>query len=264
MVPHIGKLGKLSTMTREEIEARVAPNPNYQYPAEAKKVLQRMRKLNDEKKMLIEFFDDKIDLIMTLINNVIQQGVSFEQLMNYIVGVTAAEYDSILLSWKEKVRHDLIRPTSWIKNNWGNKTISSWVALETEVKTIKGKNFESYVRVMPHSEYLSGSACLCQALMEITDDWVESNLGMNSSIAITLPEFPPGSSKTEPGMVPLEAVNVAYSNMRELRTACGKSRLHGGMHFRDSVANAYDLCMGVGNSAANKAKSLWNDGESHQ
>ena len=114
---------------------------------------------------------------------------------------------------------------------------------------------------MPHSEYLSGSACLCQALMEFTDDWLESNLGRNSSIAVALPEFSPGSSKCEPGMVPSEAITVVYPNMKKLRNACGNSRLHGGMHFGASVVNTYDLCMGVGNSAAYKAKSLWGESE---
>jgi len=259
VVPHIGKLGKPSTMTRKEMNSRVAPKPNYKYQAEARKVLKRMRKLNDEKKMLIEFFDDKIDLIVVMINTIAQQGVSFEQLINYVVGVTGAEYDSIILSWKEKVRHDLLRPTTWIQNNWGYKTMSTWVAFEKEVMEIKGKNFEAYVRVMPHSEYLSGSACLCHAVMEFTDDWLQNNLGMNSSVAVTLPEFPPGSSKVEPGMVPSETVSVVYPNMKKLRNACGNSRLHGGMHFGASVVNAYDLCKGVGNGAADKAKSLWGE-----
>ena len=126
------------------------------------------------------------------------------------MGVTGAKCDSIILSWKEKARHDLIRPTTWIQNNGGYETMSTWVALEKEVMEIKGKYFETCVRGTPHSECSSGSACLYHAVMEFTDGWFQNNLGMTSSIAVTLPEFLPGSSKTEPGMVPSEAFSILH------------------------------------------------------
>jgi hypothetical protein len=34
--------------------------------------------------------------------------------------------------------------------------------------------------------------------------------------------------------------------MMELRDACGESRIDGGMHFEDAVADSYSLCTDIG------------------
>ncbi|KAL7504713.1 hypothetical protein ACHAXN_002525, partial [Cyclotella atomus] len=65
------------------------------------------------------------------------------------------------------------------------------------VQTIQGKEFMSYVRVMPHAEHVSGSGCIFQALYEYMDDWLANNLNITDSMPVTL-NFPAGSSKTEP------------------------------------------------------------------
>lgn len=36
--------------------------------------------------------------------------------MNYNVGATASDYDTTLLAWGAKVKTDLVRPTTWIRN----------------------------------------------------------------------------------------------------------------------------------------------------
>ena len=40
------------------------------------------------------------------------------------------------------------------------------------VQKIKGKEFGSWSRAMPHSEYISGSACICEAMKDFTDAWM--------------------------------------------------------------------------------------------
>lgn len=253
---HIGTLAVPSTMTREELNAYTAPDPNYSYKVEANKVINRMSRLNDMKKLRIEFFDNKLNVVMLLIDKIVKSGARFEQVLNYSVGLTGAEYDAVIIAWKEKVRHDLIRPTSWIQNNMAEAKIESWVR-NTGTTSFKGKNFEAYVRVMPHSEYVSASACICTALKDYTDDWLVSNLNMTESISIEVPPYEPGSSKTEPGLVPEKTKRLKFHTMDNLKEHCGKSRLHGGMHFTASVDNANELCSGVGNNAAEIANSLW-------
>lgn len=75
-----------------------------------------MANLTDEKKMLIEFYDDKVAVVFALTQAVAAKGVPFEYILNLFLGMTSSSYDSVILAWKEKVHHDLVRPTTWIQD----------------------------------------------------------------------------------------------------------------------------------------------------
>lgn len=51
--------------------------------------------LNNEKS-LIEFFDDKIKVAFKVVEAVASHGATFEQILNFVVGLTASEYDAVL------------------------------------------------------------------------------------------------------------------------------------------------------------------------
>lgn len=147
------------------------------------------------------------------------------------------------------------------------------------LQTIKGRDFEAWVRVMPHSEYISGSACICQAIKDFTEEWmnlsapdfVGSPVGMTFdgvSIEIPIatditgrePPFVKGSSKMEPGLTPSEDLTLVASSITEFRDFCGESRLDGGMHFSKSVPDGYDLCDGIGTTVAGYSLDLLGEG----
>ena len=111
VVPHIGSMAKPRLLTRDEINNRTVPTPMYNYTHEALLVASRMANLTDEKKMLIEFYDDKVAVVFALTQAIAAKGVPFEYIVNVLVGMTASSYDSTILAWKEKVNHDLVRPT---------------------------------------------------------------------------------------------------------------------------------------------------------
>ena len=101
--------------------------------------------------------------------------------------------------------------------------------------------------------------------MELTDRWVFlKTAGAATTVQVTIPGpagFPAGSSKTEPGVTPVNEIPpIVLNSMDELRLQCGESRLDGGMHFTASVANSYTLCSGVGTAAANYAYALSDNG----
>ena len=268
VVPHIGTSAKRALLTTEEYEGkdRELDDPKYDYDDEAEKVIERLRTLTDSDKSLIEFFDDKLDVAFVVIGAVARIGASFEQILNYVVGLTASEYDSLLLAWKEKVRHDLVRPTTWINRKMEKDEVTTWAGPYQGVKTFEGKYFEAYVRVMSHSEFPSGSACICGALAEYTDQWLDlfgQDLAFpppqnSTSIPIHVPTILKGSSRTEPGMTPAADLTITYANLQELVRACGESRLDGGMHFERAVEASYELCDGVGSLGAVYASHLVN------
>jgi len=75
------------------------------------------------------------------------------------------------------------------------------------VQTIPAKDFEAYKRVMPHSEYVSGSACLSQTQEELINGYFE-RIGLNSTnYLIKLPAVGPGESIVEPGVVPSSPIH---------------------------------------------------------
>ena len=109
---------------------------------------------------------------------------------------------------------------------------------------------------MPHAEHVSGSGCIFQALYEYMDDWLANNLNITDSMPVTL-NFPAGSSKTEPGMTPVNDLTITVPFMLELRNRGSQSRLDGGMHFTLAIEAAHELCKGVGHAAANYTSHLW-------
>jgi hypothetical protein len=255
VTPHIGLIGKTSILTREELDARSLDDPQYNYDEEARLVIQRMSELSPKDKMLIEYFDDKLKVALSIAQTLVTAGTTFEQTLNFLVGFTSSEYDSVLLTWKEKVRHNLIRPTTWIQENLSDEVFMTWAGPMAGKQEIQGKNFEAYIRVMPHSEYVSGSACLCQSLYEFTDSWINTHLGKEDSIEIEL-SFKKHSSIIEPNFNPPEDISVLFDNMLNFRDACGESRLKGGMHFTASVPDGYQLCEGIGKIGNEYTKHL--------
>ena len=106
VAPHIGKLAKRAVLSDEDFNLRTLEKPEYDYNQEARQVATRLAAtaIDDMKKAKIEFFDDKIKVIFAVLNSVVSYGTSFEQLLNFVFGITSSEYDSILVSWKEKVK----------------------------------------------------------------------------------------------------------------------------------------------------------------
>ena len=117
VTPHIGRIGKTALFTKEQFDARELNSPSFDYDVESRLVMERMASLSDTDKMLIEFMDDKFSVTFAVIGAVAMKGASFEQILNFVTGLNAVEYESIMLAWKEKVEHNLIRPTH------GSKTI---------------------------------------------------------------------------------------------------------------------------------------------
>lgn len=91
--------------------------------------------------------------------------MSLEAQTCFTLGHTVAENDDVLLAWKEKVRHDRIRPTSLVQA-LGEFEVTSFDG------TNKASDWVPFVRVMPHAEYPSGYGCLCVALAQYVDEFI--------------------------------------------------------------------------------------------
>merc|ERR1719336_2823683 len=123
---------------------------------------------------------------------------TFEEFNFFLLGLSAAEEDALVQVWREKVRHDSIRPTTVIQS-WGDEEVVTYAGDPSPgPRPIAAKDFEAFIRVMPHSEFPSGSSCLCSAYVEFTEHYLQRIL-------------------------------------QDLKRQCGESRLWGGMHFAEAV-----------------------------
>ena len=263
VTPHIGTTAAFRYLPESERSNRVAPAPGYSRNRrqEMRAVIDRMAALDDVKKMQVEAFDNKIlianSVVAAFVGKVLTDGyqdlelgqpgliLSYERLVHFVAGYVAGEYDSVIIAWKEKVAYDLIRPTSAIKR-WqgGRKGITTWTKFNG-VQTFDSTDFEAYKRVMPHSEYVSGSSCLFETVKEFVEGYL-TTIGLDpSSFPVAIGPFPAGSSSVEPGMTPATDLTLTYPNIATMADVGSESRLDGGIHFGAAVPGGQILCSGI-------------------
>ena len=122
-------------------------------------------------------------------------------------------------------------------------------------QTYLGKNFEAYLRTMPHAEYPSGSSCICSA-------YAEGQKLLYNDIDILIPpltyQVSPFSSEIEPLTTPKKNITFTYFGWGDISKRCGETRYEGGMHFTESVPAGVQLCADIGRQVAQKVIGIKN------
>ena len=183
-------------------------------------------------------------------------------------GYEITQYDAVIQVWLEKRRWDLIRPTTVIKRK-GDELITTWAGPHKGIGEIRASDFESYHRVMPHSEYPSGSSCICFAVAQFTDMVLKDMFDYDDDLSIPIGYdlfngvyiFYAGSSVIEPGTTPSSDLYLTMSSLQELSDTCAESRLWGAMHFTAAIVGGPQVCDGIGPAAYQYMADLL-DGES--
>ena len=271
VTPHIGYTAKMKLYDSVD-DIPVTPPPEYNFYEEALKVVDRLKDASgdDLKKQKIAFFDNKLLVLNTVENHVKQQfseKYSFEEELLYIEGMSAGEHDATVMAWREKVRHDLVRPTTVI-HRWGSDTLNTFSGDKTAdgPVDIAARDFHAFQRVMPHSEYPSGSGCICTAYAEFTDAFT---MGYYNETISNVP-FGEGEGSTgegygcDPTMDPPLFVQLGCNDsfvipdMPGLIEECGQSRLWAGFHFTAAVTESLVLCKGIGYKAYDHVQEVRN------
>lgn len=262
VVPHVINA---KSVGNPNLRDKTLPSPNYEYYAEALKVVEELRLTasNKTRQVQIDFFDNKVDVV-GLIKHEIQEQFSdlhsYQRRIMFGFGMLLAEDDGVVLAWTEKVKHDLVRPTTVIQR-WGSDLLTTYGGDRSimEAVEIPARNFEAFVRVMPHAEYPSGSSCLCTIFREYTDGYTQKYYGGKKIDGLHYgpeghsvncgghidPSLPQGLACND------ESYVFTLKDMSELEHICGESRLWGGMHFTKSVPAGSELCTGIGEFTVN-------------
>ncbi|CAM9889716.1 unnamed protein product, partial [Ectocarpus sp. 6 AP-2014] len=219
---------------RGGVGARTLDRPPYQdrYDEAAREVLEAstVAAYDPAKLFAISLFDNKFNSLPPLkIVYFFDRGdLSLMDFLELSVKSQLAIYNSVLLAWREKVRHDAPRPTSVIRNELGDELVDAYAGPDIGIQTIKASEWEPYIRTMPHSEYPSGSSCICEGFASALRLWAGTIRSILQSGS--LPEF---------GGPILE-----FSSWTEVSQMCGDTRVWAGLHFEEAVPAGAELCGG--------------------
>jgi len=163
--------------------------------------------------------------------------------------INQAVWDASVVVWSVKRKRDAVRPVTATRFLNSDKTIFSWGGPGKGNVYQSGSAFRSWLRTMAHSEYPSGSSCMCASFAEANRQWYGGDSMYGFAFPVTK-----GSSAIEPGVVPAVNSTVGpFSTFTQYAQTCGDSRWHGGVHFRQSIDDALEFCPRVSTNVA----SLW-------
>lgn len=245
VVPHIGSTAKSIYIADKDLCRRTVPDPGYDLKKEIRLALKRTSQLDDRKKMAIEFLDNKTNSLARLSRQWrALHGIGELSFQKWADDYTtnSAIYHALLVNWREKTRHDLVRPTTVAQILGKGKVAMTYAGPGAGIQKIPVDQWEPFIRTMPHAEFPSFSACICEVFREAS---VLANNGSDQIGGTVSQKFSAGSSAVEPGIVPEQDLVLEWTRFSDIAKDCGQSRLDGGMHFTDAIPAGVQLCTGI-------------------
>jgi hypothetical protein len=142
--------------------------------------------------------------------------------------LTNAVFDAGIAAWDAKRAFDSVRAVTSISYLFHGQQIKAWRPFQG-TQTFDGSLWIPYQRTTfptpPFPEYISGHSTFSAAGAEILKLFTHSERFGDS---VT---FPQGSSNTEPGLTPKQAVTLSWATFTEAANQAGISRRYGGIHF---------------------------------
>lgn len=221
-LPHIGYSAtpylRDATLTLQD--------PNYDYYNESLDVVERLRETSGDsaKKMLISLFRGEPNFgmhglrgpIQVQVNENYVDDLSYQEMILQFFAVSLIEYDAIIQVWKEKVEHDLVRPSTIIQQ-WGDDVLNTFGG-DIDFygpQDIAARNFETILPPIDSSaEFPSIHSCFCTTLMEFWDTYL---LQMHGETLTNFTVAVPGYDNA-----------LTFPDMEEYRDKCGESMLWAG------------------------------------
>lgn len=215
------------------------------YKQQADAVLQASADLTDEEKLKAELFDNKINSLgFSAVFAALSRGLSLRGFIELDFLTNMAAYDAGIAIWREKRRHDAVRPFSAIRYIYGDSPVTAWGGPgQGTVHDLPANEWKSYLPVADHPEYPSASACFCAAHTQSARLYLGDDL-----LGWTIP-YDAGSSRIEPGFTPAAAGALYFDTWTDFAEDCGQSRVWAGVHFQAAVDESRALCNVFGDLA---------------
>ncbi|WP_345423753.1 vanadium-dependent haloperoxidase [Halioxenophilus aromaticivorans] len=221
------------------------------YVVQANEVLQASANLTEEQKLKAELFDNKIvSLGISAVHAALSQNLTLLEFIQLDFLTNMAAFDAGIFVWKEKRRHDAVRPFSAINLLYRYRWVRAWGGPGQGSADVPGDEWQSYLEEADHPEYPSASACFCQAHAQ------SARLFLGTDLLQYPVNYPAGSSRIEPGVTPASDTTLVFDTWTDLAQDCGQSRLWAGVHFRSAIDESMAFCPRFGDMAVEYMDSL--------
>lgn len=217
------------------------------YLAQAQEVLDESAGLDDYKKEIVMFFDNKLRGSQILPD--VKHLVDIVDFIQVSFLVEMASHDVGVVVWQEKQRFDAVRPVTAIHLLFDDETVSAWGGPGQGTVRMPGSSWRSFANTADHPEYPSATTSFCGAYAQSLRRYanVEDATGGYRGIR------PAGSNPVEPGISPAQDIELNFENWSDYEEACAASRVWGGVHFWPSV----EVAVPLGNQIGDLAYEYW-------
>jgi len=233
--------------------------PHGGYVAQAEHVLQLNAHLDDQQKMIAEYWADgphselppgHWTLFAEFVSRRDQH--TFDEDVQLFFEVGNAVFDAGIAVWECKRFYDSERPITAIRFLKAGKKILATVPFQGK-QVINGEDWLPYQPstfiTHPFPEYISGHSAFSASGAEILKRFTGSD---DFGASVTLPA---GSSRVEPGLTPQADVTLSWASFSEAADQAGISRRYGGIHFEEGDLLARLIGREVGGVVWDKAQS---------
>ena len=256
ITPHWGQVKPYALVSGSHYRKKIPLPANFnvepdRYRKQAQQIVQHAMYLTDEKKAIAEYWADgpftesppgHWTLFATFISERDRHDV--DQDIKMFFALTNAIFDASIVCWDAKRHFDYVRPITAIHFLFAGQTIQSWQG------PVDGAHWRPYqpasVVTPPFPEYFSGHSTFSAAGAETLRLFTGSdNFGHSALIAS-------GSSKVEPGVVPVTDITLYWATFTDAADEAGISRRYGGIHFGDGDLNGRKIGRAVARNAWQK------------
>ena len=228
--------------------------PSFDFTEQAKQVLAYSAALNDEQKVIAEYWADGPSselppghwaLFAQFVSRRDGHGVDRDAKMFF--ALTNAIFDASIASWEAKRFYDYVRPVTAINVLFKGRMVSAWAGPGLGTQLIPGENWRPYqaadVVTPPFSEYVSGHSIFSMAGATVLRLFTGSDVFGHS---VTVPAR---SLRVEPGIAPSKDVTLSWALFTDAANEAGISRRYGGIHFIDGDLVSREMGVDVGEQA---------------
>lgn len=219
---------------------------------DTEEALSALAGLTEEQKILSEYFDDPVSsLTLNVPRLAAAANVSFRDSFIILILLNGGMYETTLLTWREKRRHDAVRPTTLIQQLYNEVDIENGANVAAQ-----GQDFASFLRTPPRQEYPSLHAAQCQYYA----DAAEIVLGLSElNIDVVIEQ---GSSDIAPSQLPSSNFTIEIRDLqRDIASACSESRIWSGTNLRPAVERGRELGSRIANEYVNRLSCLLPDND---
>ena len=263
IAPHWGRVTPFALTSGSQFRPSSGPATvgDKIYRKQAEEVLEYSAKLNDEQKVIAEYWADGPSselppghwcLFAQYVSQRDAHGLGQDVRMFF--AMTSAILDASVACWDAKRVYDSARPVTTVHYLFAGETVKAWAGPYQGTDKIDGAEWRPYqaasVVTPPFPEYLSGHSTFSAAGAEVLKRFTGSDaFGATATQAA-------GTSRVEPGAVPQRDVTLSWRTFSDAADEAGISRRYGGIHFVQGDQDGREMGRKVGAQAWDKAQEF--------